>query len=180
MTYAGVAHRFVAVLIDGAFFFVLAMVIALLPGGAYSHTSIRATMISLLVFFAYYVIGEAFFGRTIGKRFVGLRVVGENGDHIGLGAALVRNLLRIVDGLFFYLVAAAAVWSSPRRQRIGDRAAHTFVVRDRRGHPAAARSKPRVSEQPSWVTRDWAGTYTRDDFMTDVDRANHFRSSHSH
>jgi hypothetical protein len=32
--------------------------------------------------------------------------------------------------------------------------------------------------QPPWITRDWAGTYTKDDFMADVDRAKHLGSSH--
>jgi uncharacterized RDD family membrane protein YckC len=175
MKYAGVAHRFVAVLIDGAVFVALALVIAFITGGAYSNTSNgthefgvagsnRATVVALLLFFAYYVICEAFFGRTIGKRVVGLRVVDENGGPIGLGASFVRNLLRIADGLFFYLVGAVAAWSSPRRQRLGDRVADTFVVCDRGGHP-------------NWVSRDWAGTYTRDDFIADVDRANHLSSS---
>ena len=53
----------------------------------------------------------------------------EGGGHVGFGAAVVRNLLRLVDGLFFYLVGALFAFSSPRAQRLGDRAAHTVVVR---------------------------------------------------
>jgi uncharacterized RDD family membrane protein YckC len=44
-------------------------------------------------------------------------------------AALIRNILRIVDGLFVYLVGAILVWKSDKRQRLGDRVAHTVVVR---------------------------------------------------
>ena len=48
---------------------------------------------------------------------------------VTFGAALVRNLLRLVDALFFYLVGAIFALASPRGQRLGDRAAHTLVVR---------------------------------------------------
>jgi uncharacterized RDD family membrane protein YckC len=79
--------------------------------------------------FAYYVIMEASFGATLGKLTLGLRVVGEDGSPIGWSGALVRNILRVVDGLFFYLVGAVVAWSSPRRQRLGDRVAGSVVVR---------------------------------------------------
>ena len=123
MRYAGVSHRFVAVLIDGVAFVALVFAIGLLTGGVSSNRSNgsyqlgieggdRAALLLLGIFFAYYVICEAIFGRTIGKRLVGLRVVDGAGQHIGLGASFVRNLLRLVDGLFFYFVAAAR--SGPR------------------------------------------------------------------
>jgi uncharacterized RDD family membrane protein YckC len=60
---------------------------------------------------------------------VGIRVVGEDGEHVTFGAALVRNLLRLVDALFFYLVGFLFALTSTRDQRLGDRAAHTIVVR---------------------------------------------------
>ena len=77
----------------------------------------------------YYVLCEAATGMTLGKRMVGMRVVDEDRDLVGLGAAVVRNVLRVVDGLFFYLVGALFALASPRGQRLGDRAAHTLVVR---------------------------------------------------
>ncbi|HEX8087055.1 MAG TPA: hypothetical protein VF529_22445 [Solirubrobacteraceae bacterium] len=43
---------------------------------------------------------------------------------------VVRTLLRMLDGLFFYAVALAVVLATgQRRQRIGDLAAGTVVVR---------------------------------------------------
>jgi uncharacterized RDD family membrane protein YckC len=137
---AGVAHRFVAVLIDGVVLLFLAFLLAILTGGTYStaangaHTwgfklSGGGAVVWALLAFAYYVVLETLSGGTLGKMAVGLRVVDKYGDPIGWGAAVIRNLLRLVDGLFFYLVAAVAVWSSSARQRLGDRAAHTYVVR---------------------------------------------------
>jgi uncharacterized RDD family membrane protein YckC len=43
--------------------------------------------------------------------------------------SLVRSLLRIIDGLFVYLVGAILVWRSDMKQRFGDRVAKTVVVR---------------------------------------------------
>jgi uncharacterized RDD family membrane protein YckC len=37
--------------------------------------------------------------------------------------------LRIIDGLFFYLVAFVAVLASGKNQRLGDMVANTLVVR---------------------------------------------------
>ncbi len=56
----------------------------------------------------YYVVCEAAAGATLGKRMVGIRVV---------------------DALFFYLVGFLFALTSTRGQRLGDRAAHTIVVR---------------------------------------------------
>jgi uncharacterized RDD family membrane protein YckC len=136
----GVALRFVAVLIDGAIFFLLGFLLALLSDGTYSSSTAgthtagfqvggRGLVVLALIGLGYYISCEVLFGATLGKLALGLRVVDEQGGPITWGASLVRNVLRIVDGLFFYLVGAIAVWSSPARQRLGDRAAHTYVVR---------------------------------------------------
>ena len=77
----------------------------------------------------YYIACEAATGMTLGKRMVGIRVVGEDGDRLTVGAAVVRNLLRLIDALFFYLVGGLFALTSSRGQRLGDRAAHTVVVR---------------------------------------------------
>ena len=43
--------------------------------------------------------------------------------------AILRTLLRVVDGLFGYLLGYVVVLASARRQRLGDMVAHTLVVR---------------------------------------------------
>jgi uncharacterized RDD family membrane protein YckC len=60
---------------------------------------------------------------------LGLRVVNEDGGSIDWQASIVRNLLRIVDGLFIYLVGAILVWTSDKKQRLGDRLAKTIVIK---------------------------------------------------
>jgi uncharacterized RDD family membrane protein YckC len=138
---AGIALRFVAVLLDAVIvLFPLGILVGLLSGGGHAESgdgyanagvdvggSAFWALVALMV--GYYVICESASGATLGKRMVGIRVVGEDGEHVTFGAALVRNLLRLVDCLFFYLVGALFALTSSRGQRLGDRAAHTVVVR---------------------------------------------------
>ena len=81
-----------------------------------------------LVVILYYVLMEAYLGGTLGKLIVGIRIVKEDGKKITIVDSLIRTVLRVIDGLFCYLVAAILVWSSEKRQRLGDKAAHTIVV----------------------------------------------------
>jgi uncharacterized RDD family membrane protein YckC len=138
---AGVALRFVAVLLDAVIvFFPAGIVIGLLSGGGhidsgngYGHAGIdvggKAIWLFLALGLGYYVLCEAATGATLGKHMVGIQVIGEDGEDLTFGASLVRNLLRLVDCLFFYLVGGIFALTSPHGQRLGDRAAHTFVVR---------------------------------------------------
>jgi uncharacterized RDD family membrane protein YckC len=147
MRTVGVGRRAAAFLIDYALFAVIGfcglMIIALTSASGSSDGTLTAAeeealnnASALFVFglaalgFAYWVILEATTGRTLGKLFVGIQVVRTDGRRVGFGAALIRNLLRIVDGLFNYLVGAVFIWTSSSNQRLGDRAAKTIVVYD--------------------------------------------------
>ncbi|HEX6662282.1 MAG TPA: RDD family protein [Gaiellaceae bacterium] len=138
---AGIPLRFVAVLLDAVLVFVpLGILVALMSGGGYAergpgyanagvNVGGNAFWLLLALGIGYYVVCEAAAGATLGKRMVGIRVVGEDGEHVTFAAALVRNLVRVVDALFFYLVGFLFALTSTRGQRLGDRAAHTIVVR---------------------------------------------------
>lgn len=79
--------------------------------------------------FAYFVLMEWAYGWTLGKGICRLRVVGADRTGISFGQALMRNLVRIVDGLpVFYLIGFIAMMSDDQRRRLGDRTANTFVV----------------------------------------------------
>ena len=139
--YAGVAIRFVALLLDAIIvFFPLSIVVGLMTGGGYAErgesyaragvdVAGRGVLVYIILGLGYFVLAEGLTGSTVGKRIVGIRVIGEDGEIAGFGQAVVRNVLRFVDGLFFYLVGAIFAFTSPSAQRLGDRAAHTVVVR---------------------------------------------------
>ena len=83
--------------------------------------------------FLYFFLGEALAGRTLGKAALGLRVVhAHDGSRPGLGAIAARTALRPIDGLpLFYGLGLLTILLTPSRQRLGDLAARTVVVRTR-------------------------------------------------
>lgn len=80
------------------------------------------------ILFAYFVLLEGTLGATLGKLTAGIRVRSVDGGRAGIGASLVRNLLRIIDGIAVYLVGAVIMLLTKRKQRLGDLAARTVVV----------------------------------------------------
>jgi uncharacterized RDD family membrane protein YckC len=136
---AGVGRRAAAVIVD----LLVMSPVLFVVFRAFGHSTTNVTsagtahtyflglpglVVTAVVVVAYHTVLEGLFGWTVGKRVTGLVVLGEDGSPIDIRSALKRNLLRVVDGLFLYLVAAVAVWASPTHQRFGDRAAHTIVV----------------------------------------------------
>jgi uncharacterized RDD family membrane protein YckC len=141
--YQGVAIRFVALIIDYIIIGVIAGILALpfvfaavaLAGmrGALSALSGRsieaASLIALVVWFLYFTLLEGRYGQTIGKMALNIKVVRTaDGAPIDYGEAAVRTILRVIDGLFDYLIGAIFIWTSDEKQRLGDRVAHTVVV----------------------------------------------------
>lgn len=106
-------------------------------GAGTGGTAVATAVVIVLVFlvqFGYDVLFETLAsGRSPGKRWTGLRVVRIDGAPVGFVTSAVRNLLRLVDFLpGFYGVAMVAVLASNRNQRLGDMAAGTLVVREKR------------------------------------------------
>lgn len=100
------------------------------PWNWVADTPPAVTVLYALAAAAYFVLMEGALGQTLGKMVTGIRVVDERtGAAPGYAAAAIRTVLRVVDGILGYLVAFVVVLSSPRRQRLGDMAAHTLVVR---------------------------------------------------
>jgi uncharacterized RDD family membrane protein YckC len=132
MEHVGVGLRAVAAIIDLILLLVLCYIIAMVSGGTtedgFQLEGLPA-FLAFVVAMAYYVVLEGQFGWTVGKRLIGLKVVRLDGAPLDWQASLIRNLLRIVDGLFFYLVGAIIVWTSAQKQRLGDKLAGTVVVR---------------------------------------------------
>lgn len=83
---------------------------------------------------AYHVVLEGSRGQTVGKRSVGIAVVGVDGEPCGYRVAAVRTAARVVDFLpVGYLLGLLSIRVTRRRQRIGDLAAGTVVVETRTG-----------------------------------------------
>jgi uncharacterized RDD family membrane protein YckC len=144
---AGLGSRFLAVTVDliaqVAIIAALVIVVALAApsGGKAPAADKNATawgiallvVILFVVFFGWFIVFETWWsGRTPGKRALGLRVVRDGGFPIDAGAAVIRNLVRIVEvALGFYTLSAISALVSKENKRLGDFAAGTIVVRDR-------------------------------------------------
>src|SRR2546430_2201510 len=91
---AGLPRRFVAVLLDGLIVFLpVGIVVGLLSGGGYAESGNgyanagidiggQAFWLLLALGIGYYVFFESATGATLGKRMVGIRVVGEDGEQV--------------------------------------------------------------------------------------------------
>ncbi len=137
---AGLGSRALAALIDMAILGAWSLVVVLASsaltifGNAGPMAAAVTLMVLSLSFGAYFVLFEGLRnGQTPGKRLVGVRVVRETGHPITMGAAVMRNVLRLADVLPppVYLVGGTLVALHPKGQRLGDMAAGTVVVRDR-------------------------------------------------
>ena len=145
---AGLGSRFLALVVDMLAQFALAL--ALLIVFAFASPAISrlgplasknvlgwliafAILVFFLIFFGWFIIFETWWsGRTPGKRALGLRVVRDGGFPIDVGAAIIRNLVRIAEAfLGFYAISAVSALVSKENKRLGDFAAGTLVVRDR-------------------------------------------------
>ena len=82
---------------------------------------------------SYYIVMERVVAATLGKMFMGLTVVKLGSGLYDWKPVLLRNILRIIDGLpIFYLVGFIFVVATPKNRRLGDLAASTLVVRHHR------------------------------------------------
>lgn len=83
--------------------------------------------VSWILYFSYF---ESTSGQTIGKRMMSIKVVDESGGSLDSGRIVVRNVLRIVDWLpFLYIIGFILLSTSNGKQRLGDLAAKTVVVK---------------------------------------------------
>lgn len=153
---AGIGSRFMALLIDFVIDAVVMtiVILATLAAAGGAAASIVAATAYLVITVGYNVVFEVFGGgRTLGKRATGLRVVTDGGAQVGLRASLIRNFIRILEGLpTSYVPALISVLATRNNQRLGDLAAGTLVVRDQRAASVIAPSAPFVAPErySSW------------------------------
>ncbi|HEX8220771.1 MAG TPA: RDD family protein [Chloroflexia bacterium] len=164
---AGIGSRFVAALLDHL---ILAVTLVLIvcaastiglmslsarDGGAGAFLVLAImTLISFLITWGYFVVFETVWnGQTPGKRVGGLRVIRYNGQPIGAGEALVRNLVRLVDFMpGFYGVGLLSMFIDKNARRLGDFAAGTIVIREgEQTRLKDVRVNQPAPEQPSYA-----------------------------
>jgi len=141
--YANLGSRIVAIIIDLIILSLVVVIIALPLGllaglsamgnptqlfAARSAFFVAFMVLNVLVWLLYFTYFEGTSGQTLGKKIMGIKVVKENGDQPSFMDALIRTILRIIDGIAFYLVGFIVILVSEKKQRLGDMAAGTIVV----------------------------------------------------
>jgi uncharacterized RDD family membrane protein YckC len=147
---AGIGSRFVAALWDHLIISVaqilvtLAMIAILTSVGISTSLSGSTDMgpvffvlallviINFLILWGYFALFEIVWnGQTPGKRSGRIRVIRRDGQPVGAGEVIVRNLVRLVDFLpGFYGIGLITMFIDPQARRLGDMAASTIVVRE--------------------------------------------------
>ncbi|MDH3554438.1 MAG: RDD family protein [Deltaproteobacteria bacterium] len=163
---AGLGTRSTAFLLDTTFraliilciFLAVLMLARLLPDFDPTGVmkSLPQTWLFALGVFAYGVVDLGYFlifealwsGQTPGKRMQKLRVIRANGQPIGWVESSIRNILRAVDMLLgFYPLGLFVMFLSSRSQRIGDYAAGTVVIVERRSNVPMDRTRLRSTSK---------------------------------
>lgn len=88
----------------------------------------------LVVLLGYFPVTEKVWGKSVGKWVTFTSVVNEQGGKPSWGQVIIRTLFRLLEVNPFLaggIPAGVAVLSTSCRQRIGDMAAKTYVLRDR-------------------------------------------------
>jgi uncharacterized membrane protein SpoIIM required for sporulation/uncharacterized RDD family membrane protein YckC len=160
---AGVGSRLLAAVLDTVILTGIGAAAALLVAfltsyGVLPSSGAGFTWLAALLVGAGFALWNGYFilfeglraGQTPGKRFVGIRVVQDTGHAVTIGAAVIRNLLRIADALPPpYLLGLGLIAFHPRGKRLGDLVAGTVVVRDRPAAAIPGVRKPDAEPEPA-------------------------------
>ncbi len=138
---ASLGRRIIATLLDTAILVALGVItvaalsLPMTPTASVNFSDygwLASQSVFLLIFIIYFSTLEWLTGQTIGKKLIGIRVVGQ-GDYENPSfiAALVRNVLRYVDYIpyLFPVIGVLLMLTTKKRQRLGDLVAKTYVVR---------------------------------------------------
>jgi len=143
--YQGVAIRFVALLIDGIILGIIGYILIFLfassaitvdtSTGAVSFGPAYYAAVALVIVIEllYFTLLLGRYGQSVGMMVVKIKVVSQaDSGQITYGAAFIRTILLYIDQIPYvipFLLGAILIWTSDKKQRLGDRVAHTVVVK---------------------------------------------------
>ena len=152
MEYVSFWRRALAALLDNVvwilfYFWIYSLVVTGLLALAGTTAAIVSVFVFFTLWFNYFAFCEWRWGQTIGKNATGIEVRSVDGARrLTYGQASIRNLLRLID---VFVIGELMIVTTERKQRLGDRAARTVVLRRRR---ARAVMPPGGTESPEPAT----------------------------
>jgi CAAX protease family protein len=129
--YASFRRRLLAASLDNFvwvvfYFWIYGAIVA----GAYDASPVAAVVLLFVyasLWFNYFAFCEWRWGQTIGKNATGIEVRAlDRSPRLTYGQASLRNLLRLID---FFVIGEVLIVTDKRKQRLGDKAAKTVVLR---------------------------------------------------
>ncbi|MGB9370849.1 MAG: RDD family protein [Halobacteriota archaeon] len=145
MHYQGVAIRFVALLVDAIILGIVSYILIFLfaasaitvdtSTGAVSFgpAYYAAVVLGIVIELLYFTLLLGRYGQSVGMMVVKIKVVSEaDSGPITYGAAFIRTILLYIDEIPYaipFLLGAILIWTSDKKQRLGDRVAHTVVLK---------------------------------------------------
>jgi uncharacterized RDD family membrane protein YckC len=138
---SGLASRVLALFVDLLIQFILIIILMIFASyyinyyTSSEHVVMVFFIIGIFIFnWLYFMLFELFWnGRSPGKRAMGCRVIRDGGMPVNFTSSLIRNFLRPVDYILSALmIGFFIVFASPTYKRLGDLAAGTIVITERR------------------------------------------------
>ncbi len=129
---ASIGDRILATLLDYLVFLGWVLLTLAIPAGLEMRLGTFYVLLAVLPIFFYDLLCEYFLnGQSVGKLAMSTRVVMLDGSQPGLGAYLLRWVLRIVESVPFFwgIVPIITVAANGKGQRLGDIAGGTTVVK---------------------------------------------------
>lgn len=122
----GAVVRTFAFLVDILVVLTAVLVIYYILGIPINKDSDSIRVVYPVVFFLYMLLMEGESGQTIGKKFFNIKVVALDGSPLSFGGVFIRNIIGIFERS---LIGVIVICLNKRKQRLGDMAAKSLVVR---------------------------------------------------
>lgn len=155
---ASVGDRIVAFILDaiiiGCYAIFMIIIFAAALGDVLAGS--EGVLITLAVLFAapyvfYHLACEVFMnGQSIGKRAMDIKVVRLDGRQPTIGQYVIRYLFRIIDVLFYGIVAILCIVMGEKGQRLGDMLAGTTVIKLTKKEKISNSSMAQIARQDDY------------------------------
>jgi uncharacterized RDD family membrane protein YckC len=127
--YAGFWIRFVAALIDGIALQIVFSILNLAITGSLLDMPTYLEMLMNITSFVYYIVLTGLYGQTLGKMALGLKVVRQDGQPLGWGTVILRELLGKIVSAIIILIGYIMAGFDSKKRALHDRISSTYVVK---------------------------------------------------
>ncbi|BCY28794.1 RDD family protein [Flavobacterium okayamense] len=111
-------------------FFILSFIYLLFSGVFKFQIKNIEIILLLVLWFFLLVFPEYKFGKTIGKKIIGLKVISEDKSKISFSQSLIRRAFDVIDIFVLGIISLIILSNKSNNQRFGDKVAKTHVLND--------------------------------------------------